>query len=291
MESFAKHISKSSHWPSWLGLGYLCIFIAGPIAWAVAYSLLYSVGAIGIFRDGLTLKYWRTSLQQGDLTTSLLYTTMLATSTVGLATCVSLGVVCAPQRWRQSRSLILSLCLLLATPSLVLAVMISFMLSSGGAIPRALFHVGFIDGPSQFPALINDPFSIGILLAQTLSAIPLLTLYFLKTWDSAQIDRYRSLALTLGASPLQALIRVVIPMLLLRSRKLLLLIFLLYLGSFEVPLILGRQSPQMFSVYIHRHFGQFDLQQRPQAFVLATTYFLIAGCGVVLYLRQGRSHE
>ena len=50
--------------------------------------------------------------------------------------------------------------------------------------------------------------------------------------------------------------------------------------AYEIPLLLGRQSPQMFSVLTQRHFGQFDLGQRPEAFTLAVTYLLLSGASV-----------
>jgi putative spermidine/putrescine transport system permease protein len=80
-------------------------------------------------------------------------------------------------------------------------------------------------------------------------------------------------------------------MLLNRGRQMIILTFLLNLGSYEIPLLLGRQSPQMFSVLTQRKFGQYNLLERPEAFVLATTYLLLVGLGVKLMLVWRRKHD
>ena len=128
-------------------------------------------------------------------------------------------------------------------------------------------------------------------VAQTLSAFPLLTLYFLNTWTTARVDRYCRLAASLGASRAQCRWQVALPMLVRRGRSLILLAFLFNLGSYEVPLLLGSQSPQMFSVLTQRHFGRFDLHDRPQAFVLATTYFCLVSVSLMLFFKWRRSHD
>jgi len=94
----------------------------------------------------------------------------------------------------------------------------------------------------------------------------------------------------LGATRWQARQQVALPMLLSRGRPMILLTFLFNLGSYEIPLLLGRQSPQMFSVLTQRRFGQFDLMQRPEAFVLAITYFLLVGLGLRLLLSWRKPH-
>src|SRR5690606_25443638 len=136
--------------------------------------------------------------------------------------------------------------------SAVAAVITYQLLNPGGFVARLAFRAGMIESPSDFPALVNDRYAIGIVLAQTVFALPLLTLFFLKTWQSARVDRYVQLARSLGATTWQARWHVALPMLLERGRPMLLLTFLFNLGSYEIPLLLGRQSPQMFSVLTQR---------------------------------------
>ncbi|MFH1299803.1 MAG: hypothetical protein ABIK07_01985, partial [Planctomycetota bacterium] len=226
----------------------------------------------------------------GGLVSSLYYTPLIAVIVTLLATSISLTIALCNPRLQSDRRAVVVLCLIMATPSAVMAVMVNQVFNPGGYLARLLYHAGAIASPSDFIPLVNDPYSVGMLLGQTCTAFPLLTLFFLKTWSTARLDRYCRLAESLGASEFQARWQVALPMLLNRGRLLILLIFLLNLGSYEIPLLLGRQSPQMFSVLTQRQFGLFDLQQRPQAFVLATAYFVISGMGVLLLLRWRRAH-
>ncbi|QDU02358.1 hypothetical protein V6x_20600 [Gimesia chilikensis] len=274
----------------YLGIFVLVIFIAGPMVWVLGYSLLYSMGGTGLFSAGWTGAHWGTAFSAGGLVSSLYYTPLIAASVTVLATLISLTIALGNPRLQSDRRALVVLCLIMATPSAVMAVMVYQVFNPGGYLARLLYHAGAITSPSDIIPLVNDPYSVGMLFAQTCTAFPLLTLFFLKTWSSARLYRYCRLAESLGASKFQARWKVALPMLLNRGRMLILLIFLLNLGSYEIPLLLGRQSPQMFSVLTQRQFGLFDLQQRPQAFVLATAYFFISGMGVLLLLRWRRAH-
>src|SRR5262249_39037592 len=68
-----------------------------------------------------------------------------------------------------------------------------------------------------------------------------------------------------------------------------LLLFVVVLGSYEIPLLLGRQSPQMLSVLTFRKYQRFDLLDKPQAFACSILYTLFALTVVVLALGRGTS--
>jgi putative spermidine/putrescine transport system permease protein len=60
----------------------------------------------------------------------------------------------------------------------------------------------------------------------------------------------------------------------------LLLTLLWNFNAWELPLLLGQQSPRMLSVLIQQSSGQFVLEERPQAFVNAVVYLCLAGLAV-----------
>ena len=275
----------------WIGLALLGLFIVFPMGWVVVYSALYSLGAIGALSQGWTLKHWQSAFLVGGLKDSLYFSPLIAATVTLIAVSGSLSLVLIAPQSRNSPLTLATLGIPLATPSAVMAVMVYQILNPGGFLSRLCFHAGWIISPSQFPVLVNDPWAIGIVIAQSCSALPLLTLFFLKTWTSARIDRYCTLAQALGASRMQARLQIALPMLLNRGWQMIMLTFLLNLGSYEIPLLLGRQSPQMFSVLTQRRFGQFNLLERPEAFVLATTYLLLVGLGVRLMLARRRTHD
>jgi putative spermidine/putrescine transport system permease protein len=97
------------------------------------------------------------------------------------------------------------------------------------------------------------------------------------------------LASTLGASRRQGLLRVTLPILLHAAAPSLVLLFILVMGSFEVPLLLGRQSPQMFSVLTYRKYGLFDISQKPEAYILSLGFTVLALGLVGVAFRMRRS--
>lgn len=263
----------------------LLLLIVCPMLWIFGYSLAYGLGGIGLLSQGWTLRHWQSALALGGLQESLVFSLGVALTVTSAAVVVSLGLVLGLAAVRQSKWTLPLFCIPLATPGAVMAVITYQLISPGGFFARLAWHAGLIGSPSEFPVWVNDPYAVGIVLAQTAGAFPLLSLFFLKTWQSCQADRYCRLAESLGAARWQARWQVALPLLLRRGRPMILLTFLFTLGSFEIPLLLGRQAPQMFSVLTQRRFGQFDLMQRPEAFVLATTYFLLISFALQLFLR------
>lgn len=274
----------------WLGHLLLLALVGLPVGWTAAYAAVYSCGGAGHFSSGWTWQHWRLGYGSGGLTASLAFSLATATVIVSLATVAALAFVLAAHDLRADRRLLALLCLPLGTPAAVTALLVYQLLNPGGLLARLMFHAGWLTTPSDFPALVNDRWAVGIVIAGTYSTFPLLALFFLRTWTSAHVDRYCQLASALGAGLWYSRLRIAVPMLLRRGWPLILLLLLLNLGSYEIPLLLGRQSPQMISVLIQQRSGQFDLQQRPQAFVFATTYLVIAAASVTCLLWRRRPH-
>ena len=272
------------------GLLLLSGMLVTPVAWMIGYALVYSLGGIGMFSRGWTTTHWCAILDSGELWKSLLYSAGLAAGISGFSAFVAWAFVLLAPESRHRPSVLGLICLPLATPAVVMAVMVYQILNPGGLVARVAFHANMIASPSEFPVIVNDVWAIGILLAGILSTLPLLTLFFLKTWTTARIDNYCRLAESLGATHLQSRWKIAGPMLLARGRSLILLTFLWNLGSYEIPLLLGRQSPQMYSVLIQRRSGQYNLLQRPEAFALATVYLTIVSLGVAVLLLWRRRH-
>lgn len=271
-----------------VGLSLLIVLVAAPIGWAVGYAALYSFGLIGLLSQGATVQHWSAVLTSGLLLQSVLYSLSIAGVSTLLAVAAALLAVCLYPELRRSRFHMALLVIPLATPPTVIALVTYQWFNPGGVLARIAWACGTLKTPSDFPALVNDPWSIGLVIAQSATTFPLLVLFLLKSWTSSRIDRYCQLALSLGASERESRWQVALPMLVHRVRPLVLFTFLVNLGAYELPLILGRQAPQMFSVLTQRHFGQFDLTQRPQAFALALVYLALVSFGVLLLTSRRR---
>jgi len=68
------------------------------------------------------------------------------------------------------------------------------------------------------------------------------------------------------------------------------LYFIFLLGAYEVPLILGQESPQMLSVLIIQEIKQYDLDKISEGYVVAVLYTLIvSAAAIVLFLPKRKS--
>ncbi|MBL8811845.1 MAG: hypothetical protein JNM43_16880 [Planctomycetaceae bacterium] len=263
----------------------LCV-LATPVLWVIGYSLLYSTGAIGLFSDGWTMKHWQAAFRSGTALKCLGYSGIISAVVTLLSVTVATTFVVIAPEMRHSKRLTALLCFPLATPAIVMAFLTYQVLNPGGLMARLLFKVGFINSTAEFPVLVNDSWAVGIIVASFFSQCPSLILYFLKTWSVARIDRYCQLAVGLGASARQARFKVAVPMLLQRGKPLFLLGFLWTMGSYEIPLLLGVQFPMMSSVLIQKRSGQFNLLERPEAFVHATIYFAVVSLCLAVFLSR-----
>lgn len=260
--------------------------IAVPIVWIVGYSLLYSLGLIGLLSQGFTLEHWVSALRSRAVVASMIYSGTIAAAVTILAAIAAVGFVALCPKVRHSRVFTAAICVPLATPSIVMAFLTYLILNPGGLVARFCWHLRLLRTPNEFPELVNDRWGIGIVAAAFLSQFPILTLYLLKTWTAAGIDRYCRLAASLGLSTWQTRWRVVVPMLAGRGRSMFLLCFLWTLGLFEIPLLLGVQHPMMYSVLIQKRSGQFNLLQRPEGFAHATIYFVLVSVGLLLVISR-----
>src|SRR5690606_24309679 len=186
--------ATSSVSPGYGGLAILLVVVILPMAWVFGYSVVYGLGGIGFLSEGWTLRHWYSALAVGGLKESLVFTPTIATAVTLVSAACSLGFVLWRPNTRHSVLALALFCIPLATPSAVAAVITYQLLNPGGFVARLAFRAGMIESPSDFPALVNDRYAIGIVLAQTVFALPLLTLFFLKTWQSARVDRYVQLA-------------------------------------------------------------------------------------------------
>ena len=66
------------------------------------------------------------------------------------------------------------------------------------------------------------------------------------------------------------------------------LFFIYVMGAYEIPLMLGRQSPQMLSVLAMRKYARFDITQKPEAFVIAICYAVLVAAALLWFRRQIR---
>lgn len=178
----------------------------------------------------------------------------------------------------------------LAIPGVVTGFFIFQLLSKGGLFARISHAIGWINEATDFPDLVNDTFAFGITLAFITMVLPFFVLLFLNVFKNERLDELSILAQSLGATRRQVVRRIQLPILLKKTRILIVLYFIFLLGSYEIPLILGQESPQMLSVLIIREIKQYDLDKISEGYVVAVLYTIIVSVAVLLLFLPKRKN-
>ena len=258
-----------------------------PIAFSLGYAGAYSTGLAGLLSEGFTWAYWTRVMLSSEIWTSFGLSLYIAGATVLLTVGLALPLSLYLRRSLSRGPMSYIIYLPLAIPATVAAFFVFQMLAGAGYLSRIALQLGWIEEIGQFPELINDAAGIGIIVTHTGLAVPFFMLLFHEIYQSERVDALAQLAQTLGAGSMQLLARVKIPILLQRSLTNIILFFIAVLGSYEIPLLLGRQAPQMVSVLTLRKYQLFNIEEKPEAFIIAILYtVLVLALIAVVFRRQ-----
>jgi putative spermidine/putrescine transport system permease protein len=276
----------------------------GPLAPALALVVVLFGGAVGLtlFRSlglltgrtgaGPSLDAYRRLLADPEFGRSLLLTLHVAVTSTVLAVVLGIGAALLLRRLVRGRRLATTLFQLnLPLPHVVGAVAILALLGQSGLLSRVAAQTGVIEGPANFPALVFDPYAIGIIVQyvwKEVAFIGIVTLAILRSTG----DDLEEVARTLGASPRQRLRHVILPLLLPGVLSAVVIVFAFTFGTFEVPLLLGRSFPAVLPVLAHQRYTDVDLAARPEAmaigFVITVLVVMVVVAGSVLARRTIR---
>lgn len=274
----------------YIGLIFFGLIGILPFALALGYALLYSFGVVGIINEGFTLKFWKEILINGEFIQSFGFSALVAFIAVVLSVSSALWLTIQYKNDLNKRFLSFAIYLPLAVPGIVSAFFTLQLFTKSGFFSRIAYQLGIIHSIQEFPSLVNDPLAIGIILTFISLVLPFFLLLFLNIYKNERVEELVSLATSLGATRKQAIRSVSIPILLRKSWKLIALYFIFLLGSYEVPLILGRESPQMLSVLVVRELKQFDLTKISEGYVVAVIYTVIVSvAAVILFSKRNKN--
>ena len=269
------------------------LLTAVPLLAGWFYSLSYSVGLAGVFRKGFTLEHWQRLLDQssssGQALGTLTYTACLAL--VSILIIVFLALLLSHQLVFASRngSLYSWLFLPLTLPPVVAAFVFFELLSPAGLLSRLSYHFGWIASLEEFPRLVNDAASLGIIITQVFLLFPFFTLVFVHQARQEDLPALKRVALSLGAGNTHFFRRVYAPVLLKRGLPLILLYAVYLFGTYEIPLLLGRSSPRVVTVYITEQLTRFDLNNIPLGHAMAAIYSLLVVVFLLFWLNRKQS--
>jgi putative spermidine/putrescine transport system permease protein len=258
-------------------IGYILfvVFAILPFTLAFSYAILYSFGMIGVVNEGFTLEFWREVFTSSTLGTSFLYSGIISAIGVFLSVSLALWVVLKFKESFSNKYLSFIIYMPLAVPGIVSAFFTYQLFAQSGLFARISYQLNWIDTAQQFPDLVNDNWGVGIIITFISLLTPFFILLYLNIYKDERIEELSQLSRALGANKKQIALKVSLPIMLKKSWVLIVLYFIFLLGAYEVPLILGQESPQMLSVLILRELKQFDLSKISEGYVMAVVYTVV----------------
>jgi putative spermidine/putrescine transport system permease protein len=220
---------------------------------------------------------------------SLLLSLHIALTSTVLAAGIAIAAALLLRRTGPGRRVILFLFQLnLTVPHVVAAIGILYLFSQSGSLARIAAAGGMITRPADFPALVFDPYAIGIILHYVWKEVPFIGLIVMANMQAIGPD-YEAAARTLGASRWQAVRHVLLPLIFPGVLWASVITFAFAFGAYEVPAILGASDPAALPVLAYRSYTDVDLAARPQAMAMAMVIAALSALMIVLVTRASRA--
>jgi len=277
------------HDRSWLKLLPALVVIVPLFAAAFVLAVIQSLGyfpLIGL--RSFNLDAYRSLFGNDEFWRSLLLSTWIAFATAFVSTVLGIVVALGIRKiWRGSRWLAFLFMASLPIPHVIGALAMVHLLGQSGLIARLAHSAGVVDAASEFPALIYDPWALGIIAEFVWKDAPFIAIVALGVLGTVT-EPYESVAGSLGASPWQRLRHVTLPLLVPAVALASVIVFAFAFGSFEVPLLLGESFPSALPVLAYRLHTNVDLAARPEAMALAVVMTLVVMVAAFVYLKLVR---
>ena len=168
--------------------------------------------------------------------------------------------------------------IVLVLPHLAFAYIVYLFFSNQGFLYR---FFDLLNLPINF-SMINDRYGIGIILNYTLKETPFVLLYLLAT-QKREVKDHIITGKDLGANLWEIYIKTFLPLNVVQITTIAIVVFAFALGNFEVPFILGANSPQFLSVSALENFQSVDVDQNAAGYIKISLIFLISIFALVIF--------
>ncbi|MGB3682599.1 MAG: ABC transporter permease subunit [Rubrobacteraceae bacterium] len=260
------------------------VLFSGGLVAALIQSLGY-LPATGQTEVGFDA--YREVLGDKDFLDSLALTLYVAGASTGISTVLAVLAALALRR-SSGRISAVVFQLPITIPHLVAAVGIALVVSQTGMGARLAAALGLIGEPREFPALLYDPYSVGIILTYVWKEVPFVALVVLAALRGVA-GELEEVARTLGANAWQRFWYVVLPVISPGIIAASLIVFAFTFGAFEVPYLLGKSYPTILPVMAYNEYRDLDLAARPAAMAINILIALITAIIAAAYLRLARN--
>jgi len=276
----------------------LKIFLLLLPAMSLIVILFFGGLAVGLMRSfnympiiGLTDPDWSAYLAvftDKEFYLSFLLTFHIAFTSTVISSILAIGAALLLRRQFVGRAIVNFLFQLnLTVPHLVGAIGILYLFSQSGSFARLAAEWGMIARPGDFPALVFDPYAIGIILQYVWKEVPFIGVIVLANMQSIGED-YESVARSLGASRWQSFRHVLLPLIFPGVLSASVMVFAFTFGAYEIPAILGANYPAALPVLAYRKYTDVDLAARPEAMAMAIIIALLSAIMIYFYIRYSR---
>ncbi len=260
------------------------VLFSGGLVAALVQSLGY-LPAIG--QTEVSFEAYRRVLGDEGFLDSLLLTLYVAGASTGISTVLAvLGALALRRSSGRISAVVFQLPITI--PHLVAAVGIALVVSQTGLGARLAAALGLIGEPREFPALLYDPYSVGIILTYVWKEMPFIALVVLAALRGVA-GELEEVAQTLGANAWQRFWYVVFPVISPGIIAASLIVFAFTFGAFEVPYLLGKSYPTILPVMAYNEYRDLDLASRPAAMAINVLIALITAVIAAAYLRLARN--
>ena len=248
--------------------------------------LLGSLQALGsqpfTEKNSLTFAHFTAVLVDPDFATSFVMTLYIATVSTLVAVLASVALAMSLVRYAAAnRVLNFFLQIPLTVPHLVIAISLLFLLAPTGILSRLCSFFGICEGADSFPLLINDPYSISILLTYIWKEIPFITFMILAVLKNSG-NELEEVGRTLRANAWQRFCHITLPLIAPSLGAAGFIVFAFTFGAFEVPYLLGKTYPMVLPVWAYRNYTDIDLMARPEGIAIGLIIAVIVICSLLL---------
>ncbi|MBM4762965.1 ABC transporter permease subunit [Bacillus sp. B15-48] len=171
-------------------------------------------------------------------------------------------------------------------PHLLAAYMLTQVFMQTGWYSRITYHLGWIDSFEAFPVVIHDQWGMGVLLAYLWKEIPFIVL-LLYPFITKLLTEWEETSRMLGASVIQMVRWVILPILLPIWVGGMWVVFSFVLGAYEIPALMARTSFGFIPIMAWQEYTQFGLERQPLAIAMNVVLAFVAFCiGLILLFFQ-----
>jgi putative spermidine/putrescine transport system permease protein len=268
-------------------LAVIGVLFLGGLALGLVQSFDY-VPILG--RTQFTLQPYANLLTDRAFLRSLALTAWIGLASTGVSTVLATLTALALRRDFGGKRIVTFLFQLnIPVPHTVGAIAVMFLFTQSGLLARIAHLMSLIAEPSDFPALIYDPFSLGIILEYLWKSVPFTGTILLAVLQSVSED-YENVARNLGANRWQRFRYVLWPLMLPGMLRASILVFAFTFGSFEVPYLLGQTYPAALPVLAYRHYHDVDLNARPEAMAMSMVIAVIIVLLILVYMKLAETY-